>query len=64
LESDLNGILYFQDKAQVLVSETSSVIVYFKPSRIGIQEKYFQVITKTGEVDVKVKAVVEPVPQL
>ena len=39
-------------------------MVYFKPNRVGIQEKYFQAITKTGEVDVKVRAIVEPVPRL
>lgn len=54
LESDLNGILYFEDKAQTFVSESTSVVIYFKPNRIGVQEKYFQVITKKGEIDIKV----------
>lgn len=31
---------------------------------MGEQQKYFQVITRQGEIDVKVKALVMPIPQL
>jgi hypothetical protein len=29
---------------------------------MGEQQKYFQVITRQGEIDVKVKALVMPIP--
>ena len=64
LESDLQGILYFEDNSQHFVSEQPRVKVYFKPNRLGSQEKYFQVTTREGEVDVTVTAEVESPPQL
>lgn len=40
------------------------VVVYFKPNRLGVQSKYFSVITRQGEVDVEIQAEVVRIPQL